>query len=374
MTSLKYLAAIIPTTFVAYGLVVGILLYFYNRQEKKIIGETAENSNVNNLLVSYFRVLPFENTYQSINPYGGRLLLFCTRLASFGYICGLSGLWNFIRNDWDNLFYFTHWNVIMISVFYGCALACSVIGFIYNEDFRAGKTSGGSWVTVEATRISNQQREEAYWSVYAQRLGFCMQILFEVAGGTALFVTVVAFTFLNPSFEFWNVSDHFVTSMTFLAEMAQNSMIVRWHHVLLNMLWALLYLIYIWPAVASGDVTNWPYSFLSVSSAGCFGWYFMLFFGNAIFYSIFYFFSRFKYEIIYRNSPSALWVLVDHYRGTGRRVEASSLSSSSEADVRVPTGARGIFSGDSTQEVLQGQDSPMTRGGGAFSGIETRYP
>lgn len=264
----------------------------------------------------YFGVLPFQFTYSSLNIYGGSVLLLCTRIASFCYIFGLSGLWNFIRNDWNNLYYFTLWNVIMISVYYAMAVASSVIGLVYHADYVSNTTTGieNSWMAVDAPASA----EKKYWSDHVQRLSFCMQILFQVAGASALFVTVIAFSFLDPSFVFWNVSAHFVTTMTFLAEMAQNSMIIRWHHVVLNMLWAVIYLLYIWPAVATRQVTNWPYSFLETGSAGSFGWYFALFFINVVFYMLWYYLSRAKYELVYAESEAAREVMSLHLRGTGR--------------------------------------------------------
>ena len=357
MTNLAYLPAIIPTTIVAYSIVVLLVLFFFNRQERKreedaLAGSiVVPNQSTSSLFESYFSVSPFQHTYQSVNKYGGNILLLVTRLASFGYICGISGLWNFVRNDWSDLFYFTLWNVVMISVYYGMAVAASIIGLIFNSGLDLGSHTrsidDSGWLTVSA------RPGAAYWSIGMHRFGFCVQILFEVAGGTALFVTIIAFTFLNPQFEFWNVSDHFVTSISFLVEMSQNSMVIRWHHVVLNMLWALIYLFYIWPAVATGKVTNWPYDFLRTESAACFGWYFMLFFLNAIFYFIWYYLSRFKYEYAYSGSELARTVLPLHLAGTG--VTAASTASSS---VGTTSNSIGGISSDYSHEIAA-QNSPI---------------
>lgn len=363
MVNLTYLPAIIPTTIVVYSLVVAVVLYLYHRQEVRIL-ESSERPTISllapkqpSILQAYFAVLPFQFTYQSLNPYGGRLLLLITRLMSLGYIFGIPGLWNFINHDFNNLFYFTHWNILMISTYYACAISSSVIGFLYNQKLRSGSgVADNSWMAVESP-ISTPE-DDVFWSAHVKRLGFVIQILFEVAGGSALFVTVVAFSFLNPNFEFWNVSDHFVTSMTFLVEMAQNTMIIRWHHVLLNMFWAMLYLFYIWPAVGSGAVTDWPYSFLNTANAGCFGWYFMLFFGNAVFYTLWYSLSRVKYEYIYASTEAVKGVLPAHYRGTGVRYDSSSTGTDHFSR---NNSIRGMLAGDSTHDVVTSQDSPMGR-------------
>jgi hypothetical protein len=185
-----------------------------------------------------------------------------------------------------------------------------------------------------------------------------VQILFEMAGASALFVTVVAFVLLNPKFEFWNVSDHFVTSCTFLAEMAQNRMVVRWQHLLIHFFWPMAYLVYIWPAVGSGAVTNWPYDFLSTASDGCFGWYAMLFLGDALFYYLWYSLSRLKYERVYIRSEAVKEVLACHFRATGARYEGGSDGDAGGASMG--QSARGMLEPGSTHEIAS-QDSPVLK-------------
>jgi len=334
MPDLTYLGAIIPCTYAVYGLFVSALLFFFFRQERRrqeaeaLVNHNnaSKNSPSPSLLELYFSPLPFNYTYKSVNVYGGDVLLLCTRTASFCYIFGLSGLWNFIREDWTNLYFFTLWNVIMISVYFAMAVISSVIGLVYGAEFAKRENSqqqpSSGWFSQEG----------AFWSDHVLRLSLFMQILFEVAGGSAFFVTIVAFSFLNPEFVFWNVSAHFVTSMTFLIELSQNSMIIRWQHVLLNMLWALIYCTYIWPAVATHKVTDWPYDFLDVSNAGCFAWYFALFFANVLFYSLWYTLSRIKYEYVYKDSALVAAVLPLHFRGTGRAAAGSGGSSAADLE------------------------------------------
>lgn len=358
MVNLTYLPYIVPTTGVVYGLFVVLVLYLFNRQERKRELDALYpvlEARPKPLFELYFGVLPFQFTYQSVNPYGGNILLLCTRIASFGYICGVSGLYGFIRKDFTKLFYFTNWNLIMISVYYGLSIHSSLIGIMYHTEITNGSFSDNSWLTVENPATTS---EKSFWSPYVQRLGFCIQILFEVAGSTAMFVTVIAFTFLNPDFDFWNVSGHFVTSMSFLAEMAQNSMIVRWHHVALSLLWALIYLVYIWPAVGSGAVTNWPYPFLDTSGPGSFAWYFVLFFADALFFALWFYLSRAKYELVYRGCDTAKAVFAMHLRGVG------SGSISSECPPHNPSTSshsHGNSHDFSSHDVISSQESPVRR-------------
>ena len=154
----------------------------------------------------------------------------------------------------------------MIAVYFAMAVISSVLGLVWGAKFE----------------------DDVYWSHSVLRLSFLMQILFEIAGGTAFFVTVVTFGLLNPQFQFRNVNEHLVTSATLLVELSLNTMRIRWEHVILNGLWTLAYCLYIWSAVATHKVTNWPYSFLDVSTSGCFSWYLALLFANVLFYSLWY--------------------------------------------------------------------------------------
>jgi hypothetical protein len=363
MTNLSYLPYIIPFMVICFAIVIAIILLLFQRQESRITSEPSRRPT----WASYLQLQPFHCTYNSVNPYGGSYFLLFTRLLSFGYICGISGLWNFIRNDWDNLFYFTHWNVIMISVYYACAIVASLIGISFRSKLNSRSVSAdGHWLTVEAPAADSLPPvAEEGWSVHVQRLNCIIQVLFEVAGASALFVTVVAFVLLNPKFEFWNVSDHFVTSCTFLAEMAQNCMVVRWQHLLLHFLWPMAYLVYIWPAVGFGAVTNWPYDFLSTANAGCFVWYTMLFLGDALFYYIWYSLSRLKYEHVFATSETAKEALVGHFRGTGARYDSGSDGSGGSGASTLNQSARGMLSAGSTHE-LASQESPVRKlGGGA---------
>lgn len=370
MVDLTYLPYIIPATLVVYGLFVALILYLYAVQERKRAeaaqsGAVALRPKKRTLLEMYFGMLPFQYTYASLNVYGGNLLLLCTRIASFCYIFGLSGLWNFTRNHWDNLYFFTLWNVLMISVYYAMAIISSIIGLLYHADYASNTATGieNSWMAVDAPPTA----EKKYWSDHVQRLSFCMQILFQVAGASAMFVTVIAFSFLDPDFGFWNVSAHFVTSLTFITEMSQNSLIIRWHHVVINMLWAIIYLLYIWPAVATGQVTDWPYGFLDTGSPGCFAWYFALFFFNVIFYLVWYYLSRAKYEIVYAESESARNMMSLHLRGTGRGSISSVVGPQSHGGSMVDetdnpfrhTASNGYIRSSSSMNGIEKQATPL---------------
>jgi hypothetical protein len=299
MPDLTFLPFIVPVTFAAYAIFVLIVCYLYGKQEN--FRSTGKWAFKGSAMRNYFVVLPFHFTFSSFNPHGGVYLLLGTRVLSLVFFLGVACLWSYSVNKGTSLFYFTNWNICLIAVYFILATVASIVGVCYGSQI--DKTTASSANVV--------------WSPRLRWVGFSVQVLFEVAGASALFITVIAFSLLNQSFEFWNVAHHFATSISFLIEASQNTMVVRWEHVLLCMLWALCYLIYIWPAVATGEVTNWPYDFLGTESATSFIWYFVLFFSNGLFYSLWYFISRLKYEYLLKDFVFVKTFLPFHLCATG---------------------------------------------------------
>jgi hypothetical protein len=54
---------------------------------------------------------------------------------------------------------------------------------------------------------------------------------------------------------------HLVTLITLLVEMSLNKLAVRFDHFPFNIMWAYIYLIFIWLIVYMG-IVDWPYFFL----------------------------------------------------------------------------------------------------------------
>jgi hypothetical protein len=240
--------------------------------------------------------LHFSATFTSQFGRPGQYILLFTRLISLGYMFGNDVVNYYViegRNGW---FWFTIWNVELISVYFFLAVACSIIGLVYGNKISEPYTA--------ATNYRNDHGDAEGGSIdqyYARLYWFAriVQAFFEVAGGTAFFVTVVAFTLLNPSFDFWNASVHFATSMFMLAELFLNNIPVRVDHCSINVCWALLYLIFIWPltVLRTSPLSYWPYSFLDTRTPYCFFQYTLLIVLNVIFYLIWYGFYALKVHL-----------------------------------------------------------------------------
>jgi hypothetical protein len=72
----------------------------------------------------------------------------------------------------------------------------------------------------------------------------------------------------------------------------------RFEHIVLNLSWALLYLIFIWPVVAGGALSHWPYFFLDTDSASVYAWYTILYVVDVIFFIIFWLIVNAKYALL----------------------------------------------------------------------------
>ena len=234
----------------------------------------------------------FKCTYESYSP-PLNYLLFITRLLSLGYILGISVIAEGFFTKSGGLLYFTNWNTRLISLYFFLASLCSIFGIIATLRLEVPARSNNTDLNDECVGISRSKLDvfpEQHESAFSAQI---LSGLFEVCGGTSLLITVVAFGLLDPEFEFWNVSSHFVTLVTLLVELCLNSMFVRLDHYIFNITWALLYLIFVWIAV-SLDLESWPYYFLDTSSPSRIYAYSGLLLADFIFYFIWYGISEVK--------------------------------------------------------------------------------
>jgi hypothetical protein len=333
MGKYRYLSGVIGYTFALYAFVVLVFatLYYYCRQGRKNNrgqgGCCAKSSVEDELELSprkqsemskccgtgelaasvqeYFDGKSFEYVYRPafIGNYTWMGILLTWRVIAFCYLFAIPFLWNYSINPVGAAF-FTLWNIDLLCLYFFLTIIASIIGFRNNGSFEH-LCRHSSWevvsnsdhqtrfsvpATVAPTNFSSTSVNEKsdFWSKSLQQYGFALQILFEIAGATAFFVTVIAFATLNHKFVFFNTSEHFVTSIFMLGELILNDMDVRWEHILLNLAWAVIYLIYVWPMTRFGALTHWPYFFLETETTGVFVWYTILFIADVIFYFIFY--------------------------------------------------------------------------------------
>lgn len=232
------------------------------------------------------RKMRFEDTYESFSPCLQYLLLI-TRILSLGWIFGVGVIGGYVRHGhiW---FYFTFWNLELISIYFILAMLCSILGLRKNSIATTRRTDERD---LESLRGGN---EEVLWPSCVNGLGYATQVFLEVCGGTALLITVVNFVLLNPNFELWNVTQHFVTSLTLVVDLLLSNIEVRADHFTYNISWILLYLFFIWPLVILGNINDWPYYFLRLDTNASYFWYTIFVAIDVGFYFAFYGISKLK--------------------------------------------------------------------------------
>ena len=215
-----YLPGIIPVMIGEW--VITVLLFRYYKlfccKEEK----ASTSNNEGGGRYQRNELLAFSQTFTSHgDSKWGRTILLVKRLFCLGYMfgnCVINGYLHSLPRGW---FYFTVWNTQLMSVYFSLSVACSLISIFASQELLLSK------------------------SMY--RFGLFVQVVFEVTGGTAFFVTIISFVLLNPVFTFWNGSLHFATSMFMLSELLMSDIPVRFDHYPINLSWALLYLVFIWP-------------------------------------------------------------------------------------------------------------------------------
>lgn len=300
MVSLKFLPAIIPLILGEYFLLTLFVFWyssksFIERKRKRLTITEDERENLMSIhstsSQTYYHILanvanlPFytdffegadfhiRDAYSScLEKWSPKfaLVLAMTRLAFFGYLLGAGALTAYIVTGGRDWIFFTIWNLDIISIFYFLAFCNSVIGL--------NLTRTAQNVFVKENELSDDFKNKLHF------LGHAVHIFFEVCASTAFFVTIVDFLLLSSKMEFYNVTQHLITSLSFIVEISLNSLPVFWGHIWIQMSWILLYVIYAWIMVGAGALRDWPYDFMDVSDATCFLWYNVLFVVAILFY------------------------------------------------------------------------------------------
>ena len=294
----QYFSSIIPLIIGEFIIVTLIFLYYRrcccgccrNRaaDEMDITSYDEETGILSNPSQTLFKFqCQFEDTYESYYP-PARYLLFITRVLSLAYICGVSVAANYVINGRNQWYFFTLWNLELISLYYFLAVGCSIMGFVYGNK---------SLSNLCVIKVTNESSTRILWSIAINRFAYMMHILYEICGGNAFMVVSISFILLNRNFTFWNVSAHFVPAISMLMELFLNNIFVRFDHFPFNLMWPMIFLLFIWPIVYTGVISGWPYFFLRTDTHYCFLFYNGLLIANLIFYFLWYGCSELKFKV-----------------------------------------------------------------------------
>ncbi len=192
-------------------------------------------------------------------------VLLVTRICSFCWFFCLAWVYRWVTYD-PNYWYFTIWNIILLSLYFLAATICSVQFFLDPDNKQE----------ISFLLSPSKRAQMAVWLKTAS----------DVTGSCALFVSVVAFGVLDNSMEFWNVTFHLTNSLFFLVETAQNSIRAQPRNCLVGLVFMYVYVVFAWILVAGAQIRPWPYFFLNTEYVIAYGWYI----GLQLFYMLFFVF------------------------------------------------------------------------------------
>ena len=171
-----------------------------------------------------------------------KLLLLIVRGFAYSIFLGVDVVYKDItlQSGW---WYFTNWNIYIMSLYYGIGVIHLLLQLILTIDPNADK--------------------------YFETV---LTMLYSSCGATAFMITVVDFIALDSNFDFWNVFQHFLTTIFILVEMMLNSSQVHFAHYTYCVLWIYTYIIFAWSIVGAG-IRAYPYFFLQTDTTICFVYY-----------------------------------------------------------------------------------------------------
>ena len=256
----------------------------------------------------------------------GMYVLAIYRFGCFVFFFSIPFVWAYTLNDGGGAHYFTIWNIDLITLYYACITSMSVIGIMYDKDLRAQSAANSppppaqdpkTTVRDKATRdpestevatigvatsslgsptsitdkqsdvmnpVDTNHTKAAFWSNGMVQFTNIMSVLYDVVGGTAIYITLVSFVVLDPHFEFWNTNFHFITSLSMTIDAIFNPLVIHEKHIVFHLTWVLCYVIQAWLLVTTHGLTNWPYFFLDTSTPAAFVWYLVLYFLDILMY------------------------------------------------------------------------------------------
>lgn len=229
----------------------------------------------------FFSGTIFESTYVSLRGTHWSVLLLITRVLSFAFFLAVPLIWRFIDQHGYNWIYFTFWNIELIVLYYLFASIASIIGLVKKPSV--------------CSDLSDENLNSYEWTSAEEFVGITVQILYVVAAPTSLFITVFSYIFLSKSTSLFNVSYHLMNLLAFVLEFALNSISVRFEHLLFIISWFLLYCVYTWGMVRSGESPDYPYNAVKTDSSASLVWYFILYLISVIVFFIWYAMTKIKF-------------------------------------------------------------------------------
>ena len=229
--------------------------YFFDQKRPQVSPETS------------FRVIS-----QSWKPEWSTTLLF-TRIVSFCWFLGVAFFGRIVYYDTykghggEYFKWFTHWNIILIWVYFGLASSLSLIRYLGDD------------------RLPTQCQPQPQSRIDRYKLAQAARMIGDVVVINAPMVTIIIYGLLDRDMDFWNMTAHLSNTFLPFVDYTLNADVVQYESYKWNLTFIYIYACFVWIFVAASAI-SYPYFFLDTSAFGgyTFGVYTGLLLLNGLFY------------------------------------------------------------------------------------------
>lgn len=262
-----------------YILILLIFLYIRRKyiaeQQQRGYSQHAMIRFCNQYRCTFLLTTDFDTIIQASLGKGCKFFLCLSRFIYF--IC--FSIMFALLNDQEHIkgwgmYYFTNWTILVVAIYFFLSFISSFIAI---------------YLKLKRNPYEASLNLEIEWSCTMRCLGVIIHLLYEIAGASSCFVLVFDYLFMNSkNNSIILIFARIVTLTSLILELLMNNIDVRFDQYPATAAFLMMYLLFIWPTVTFGNLDNWPYDILSVSSRNCYGYYLLIFILNFMFYCVWY--------------------------------------------------------------------------------------
>ncbi|XP_073006709.1 uncharacterized protein [Typha latifolia] len=197
------------------------------------------------------------------------------RVASFSILLALL-IVDIIVEGRRNLYYYTHWTLVLVTIYFGLGSLLSFYGCL--QIFLNKVSPDG----VEIKSNSDMEDGSHIGSIAPKTAGFwsyLFQIIYQINAGAVMLTDCVFWFIIFPFLATKNyhlnltlIGVHSANAVFLLGDTALNSLWFPWFRIAYFLLWTTIYVIFQWIIHAIIPLW-WPYTFLDLSSPRAPMWY-----------------------------------------------------------------------------------------------------
>eukprot|EP00249_Psilotum_nudum_P017844 c26520_g1_i1 orf=219-1163(-) len=224
--------------------------------------------------------------------------LLAVRVISFLYLLSIL-IYDFLLNGPSIYEYYTEWSFTLLIAYFALATVVSSKHLSFENSSLDASFPGDSIRFLVHSSEKDEKNRLPTLQVHSRgceperqeagTVGYVMQIIFQTVTGAVVLTDLIYWTLLHSNFkesgDFVSVNMHGVNLVFLVVDIVVNNLSFPWFRGSYFLLWSGLFSVFTWIIHAFGE-TIWPYPFLDVSVKWSPLWYFGLFVGHIVVYSI----------------------------------------------------------------------------------------